>query len=209
MIKAVLFDVAGVLTEGYTRFIVESAMQTGADLHALGSALLPVFAGDDDTESVGHQLERGEVTLEEFHASLGELEDDARAVLHPASEHFFGHRLEPEPTMHAFVAELVDAGYLTGVVSNNVRAWQDTWDRALPPAELFSAVVFSATVGVRKPSRDIYLMAVERLGVAPHEALFLDDFAPMAEGARAAGLHALHVEAHDVAIGEARALLDG
>ena len=117
--------------------------------------------------------------------------------------------LEPEPTMHAFVTELVDAGYLTGVVSNNVREWQDTWDRALPPAELFSAVVLSATVGVRKPNRDIYLMAVERLGVAPHEALFLDDFAPMAEGARAAGLHALHVEAHDVAIGEARALLDG
>jgi FMN phosphatase YigB (HAD superfamily) len=45
------------------------------------------------------------------------------------------------------------------------------------------------------------------LGVAPADALFLDDAAAMAAGATAAGLTALHVTDHAEAANAARALL--
>ncbi len=207
MIRAVLFDVAGVLTESYSHLIVQGAEAAGADMDALAQCLVPVFAGERDTESVGHRLERGEVTLDEFLGSLGPSEADARAVLHPDSPHFFGHRLAPQPEMHAFVAELAATGIATAVVSNNVREWQSVWEVALPPLGLFDTVVLSAAEGVRKPNPRMYQLALDRLSVAPEEAVFLDDFAAMVEGARAVGLHAIHVEDHNAAIAQARALI--
>ena len=41
----------------------------------------------------------------------------------------------------------------------------------------------------------------------PHEAIFLDDFPAMAQGARDVGLHAIDVHDHGLAIQETRALL--
>ncbi len=41
----------------------------------------------------------------------------------------------------------------------------------------------------------------------PGEALYLDDFEAMVEGARAVGMQAVHVTDHDRAVAEARALL--
>lgn len=207
MIKAVLFDVAGVLSVGYTHLIVDAARVLGADLDQLAHALLPVFVSVDDTGSMGHRLERGEVSLEEFLASLGAAEADARAILHPASDHFFGRGLHPQPAMHAFVDEVRAAGLRTAIVSNNVREWQPVWDAAIPPRDRFDAVVFSAIEGVRKPNPIIFERALDRLGITASEGLFLDDFEPMVDGARAVGLHAIHVADHDRAIAEARAVL--
>lgn len=207
MIKAVLFDAAGVLTGGYTHVVAASAVAMGADLDALAGALLPVFAGEADTDSTGHRLERGEVPLEEFLSSLGPVEADARAVLHPDSPHFFGHRLAPEPSMMAFVDEVRASGRTTAVVSNTVREWHSAWRKAIGPLDRFDEVLFSADEGVRKPDPVIYERALGRLGVAPSEALFLDDFAPMAEGARRVGIAAVDVLDHATAIAEARVLL--
>jgi FMN phosphatase YigB (HAD superfamily) len=49
---------------------------------------------------------------------------------------------------------------------------------------------------------------VERLGVAPGEAVFVDDFAHNVEGARLAGLHAIHFRSTDQARAELEQLLD-
>jgi putative hydrolase of the HAD superfamily len=42
-------------------------------------------------------------------------------------------------------------------------------------AELADVVVISSDIGVRKPSRRIYAIACERLGVAPQAAVMIDD----------------------------------
>ncbi len=207
MFEAVLFDVAGVLTEGFTHALVAEAIEAGADFGLLAEALLPVFAGEGDGDTPGNRLERGEMTLEDFLTTLGPAEPHARMVLDPASPQFFGAGLAPKLAMHAFVDEVRAAGLKTAAVSNNVREWQSVWDAAMPPHERFDAVVFSCQVGVRKPNPAIYELALERLGVAPGAALFLDDFAAMAEGARAVGMTAIDVVDHDEAIAEARALL--
>lgn len=40
---------------------------------------------------------------------------------------------------------------------------------------LVDAVVFSSDIGRRKPAPELYLAALDRLGVAPHEALYVGD----------------------------------
>lgn len=202
-----MFDVAGVLTQSYLPILVAGAQAVGADLDAIAAELGPVFTGETDPALLGHRLEQGDATLEEFLASLGAVEEAARAVLHPSGSHYFGNQLQPEPIMHAFVTEVRGAGFLTAVVSNNVREWQDAWDSVMPDLGLFDAVVMSADTGFRKPSAAIYELALDRLGVEPHEALFLDDFALMAEGARRVGITSIDVTDHADAIAEARHLL--
>ena len=77
----------------------------------------------------------------------------------------------------------------------------------MPPHDRFDVVLFSCEVGLRKPNPAIYELALERLGVAAEAALFLDDFAAMAEGARRVGMTAIDVVDHDDAIAQARSLL--
>lgn len=202
-----MFDVAGVLTEGFTHALVAEAIEAGADLELLAEALLPVFAGEGDGDTPGNRLERGELALEDFLRGLGDAEPHARMVIDPASPRFFGHNLGAKAAMHAFVDEVRAAGFKTAAVSNNVREWQPFWDAAMPPHDRFDAVVFSCQVGLRKPNPAIYRLALERLGVEPEAALFLDDFAAMADGARRVGMTAIDVVDHDDAIAEARALL--
>jgi putative hydrolase of the HAD superfamily len=75
-------------------------------------------------------------------------------------------------------------------------------------ARYFDALVISWEVGVLKPEPGIYRTTLERLGVAPGEALFVDDRAPNVEGAQAVGMQGL-LFAGDASIPALRARLDG
>ena len=41
--------------------------------------------------------------------------------------------------------------------------------------DLFDGVVISGIVGIRKPSREIYAMGAESVGLAPADCVFVDD----------------------------------
>lgn len=56
----------------------------------------------------------------------------------------------------------------------------------------FDAVVISAAVGVAKPDPAIYRLTLARLGVAPEEAVFIDDTQPNVEAAVALGMVGIH-----------------
>ncbi len=207
MVKAVLFDVAGVLTESYGHIILETAVAIDANIDLLAEVLIPVFLGEEDTDEMGHKLERGEVTLDEFLQSLGPVEEDARSLLHPDSPHFFGHSFSPNREMMDFVGQLSSSGYMTGIVSNSVKEWMPAWETAIPDRSIFDTVILSSEVGFRKPNQAMYALALERLGIAPGEAVFLDDFEPMVKGAIHTGLHAVHVTDHAEAIKQVQELL--
>ena len=53
------------------------------------------------------------------------------------------------------------------------------------------ALVYSHEVGCMKPDPAIYHIVCERLGVAPRDALLLDDVQANVDGARAAGMQAI------------------
>ena len=63
-----------------------------------------------------------------------------------------------------------------------------------PLDELFEEVVDSSHVGMRKPDREIYELTCARMGIAPTEAVFVDDNADNVAAARAYGMEAVHFQ---------------
>lgn len=81
--------------------------------------------------------------------------------------------------------------YKVGLLSN---AWSDLrqtmherWNMDI----LFDDLVISAEVGIVKPDPRIFHLALERLGVQPEEAAFIDDTPMNVEAARQQGLAAI------------------
>ena len=54
----------------------------------------------------------------------------------------------------------------------------------------FDEVFNTAELGIAKPDPDVFRLVCDRLGVAPADALFVDDLAENVDGARTAGLRA-------------------
>lgn len=78
---------------------------------------------------------------------------------------------------HALLDSLRERGLLTGLVSN---AFDPGWLlhedlTRMGLAERLDAAVFSSEVGKRKPHPAIFEAMLERLGVAPEDALFVGD----------------------------------
>ncbi|WP_050626400.1 HAD family hydrolase [Bradyrhizobium viridifuturi] len=61
----------------------------------------------------------------------------------------------------------------------------------------FRKVFLSPTIGFRKPDAEAYDHVVKAIGVPASRILFFDDLAANIEGARARGLHAIHVTSTD------------
>ena len=89
----------------------------------------------------------------------------------------------------AWTRHLRGMGLLTGILSNLPLPLGENL-RALPGfLGHFDQVTFSCELGILKPEREIYEYALRGLGVAPAEALFLDDRPENIEAARGLGLH--------------------
>ena len=81
--------------------------------------------------------------------------------------------------------------YKLAVLSNappRLSRWLADWQIL----DLFDVVVCSGDEGVAKPDAAIFQRTLARLGVAPGEAVFIDDTLGHVTAARALGLHAIH-----------------
>jgi putative hydrolase of the HAD superfamily len=58
--------------------------------------------------------------------------------------------------------------------------------------DLFDDVVVSAEVGLAKPDPEIFRVAVKRLGLAPEQCVFVDDWDVNVNAAREVGMSAVH-----------------
>ncbi len=206
-IRAVLFDVGGVLTSPIAEAMTESARLAAVDLDSIGPKLWEIFVDENGADNPAHALERGEITFDEFVEAAGPIGRDIWAIMHPASPHCMYHLISRDESMHRFVDEVKTAGYATGIVSNVMNEWLELWDAYTRPIDRFDSVIYSCVDAVRKPSTDIFELALSRMGLAPHEALYLDDGPVMVATAQRLGMTAVLVDNHDEAIVEARRLL--
>lgn len=89
----------------------------------------------------------------------------------------------------ATLQALRSAGKVLGVITNGDREWQAKKLASLGLGGFFDVVLISDSEGLKKPDRRIFARALERCGVAPHEAVFVGDHPEIdVAGARAAGL---------------------
>ena len=79
------------------------------------------------------------------------------------------------------------------LITNNVAEGRARWQEDLPVKQ-FTVIIDSSEVGLRKPDPEIYALLVERLALPSSEVVLVDDFEENVEGARAAGLQAIHFQ---------------
>ncbi len=185
-ISAVLFDLTGVLTTSPWPHLTAAAG---------GNVELLVGAYHEDGDHPWHRLERGEIGFAEWFSDISALAAEAGVELDLSPMAALRDEMVVYPQVVEHVRRLRRDGYKTALVTNNVREGSDMWRKLLPVDELFDVVIDSSAVGLRKPNRAIFDLALRELGVSDAaSAVFLDDLASNVIAARAAGMHAILVE---------------
>ncbi|HVY77519.1 MAG TPA: HAD family phosphatase [Solirubrobacterales bacterium] len=206
-VKAIVSDFGGVLTTPLVQSFMAFQDQTGIKTETLGLAMQAATEANGDNPLF--EMERGEISEEAFLALLTEHLEPLLG--HPPQMHRFREiyfeALEPNEPMIELMRELKDAGHRMAMLTNNVREWEPLWRSMLPVDEIFETVVDSGFVGCRKPESKIYELTLERLGEPAEACLFVDDVLVNVEGARKAGLRAVHFQDNEQAIAEIRAAL--
>lgn len=206
-IKAIISDFGGVLTTPLLGSFMAFQDETGISTENLGKAMAAVT--EERGENPLFELERGDITEETF---LDRLADGLepllghRPHLHRFKEIYF-EALNPNLPMIDLMSELKAGGYRMAMLTNNVREWEPLWRPMLPVDEIFELVVDSGFVGCRKPEPRIYELTLERVGLPGEACLFVDDLEHNCDGAREAGMSAVHFRDNDQAIPEIRAAL--
>jgi putative hydrolase of the HAD superfamily len=208
-VEAVISDFGGVLTTPLVQSFMAFQDQTGISTENLGKAMQA--ATEADGENPLFKLERGEIAELAFLEVLSEQLEPLlghRPEMHRFKEIYF-EALDANPPMIELMRDLKAEGYRMAMLTNNVREWEPLWRSMLPVDEIFETVVDSGFVGCRKPEGEIYRMTLERVGLPAEVCLFVDDVAVNCEGARKAGIRAVHFRDNAQAIPEIRAALDG
>lgn len=190
--KAIFFDFGGVFTASPFHAVTNFAGTLGVAPDLFAGTIFGQYGVDGDHP--WHQMERGEITLEDARQkimTLGEakgFEADIYAVF--AS---MGSTGGVKEKLADFAATLRPSGFTTACVTNNVKEFGEGWRNLIPTAEIFNHIIDSCEEGVRKPEPEIFHIALERAGVKPEEVLFLDDFEANLEAAKALGIDGIFV----------------
>lgn len=195
-IRAVLFDFNGVLTTSPFEQMAALGDEAGID----GQVVLELMLGpyDEDTDHAWHRFERGEISAAEYATDLFTRAAAANIDIDFTRLAGLQTRLDVHGIVVARVRRLRADGYLTALVTNNVKEASGQWRELVPVDELFDVIVDSSEVGMRKPNPAIYLHALEQLGgISPGDAVFLDDSPGNVAGAERAGLRGILVDAAD------------
>jgi putative hydrolase of the HAD superfamily len=202
-IQAVIWDFGGVISsspfDSFRRFEQE---------RGLPPDFLRGVNANNHLENAWARFERNDIDLEGFDqafaaecAALGhsvrgrEVIDLLGGTVRPAMVEAL-HRLKPRLKI--------------GLITNNVTSPDSA---GLNPAgrdevlALFHAVIESSKVGLRKPDPAIYQMMCDALGVAPAQAVFLDDLGVNLKPARQMGMQTIKVEDPDVALRQLESLV--
>jgi len=211
VIKAVVFDWGGVLAGNVVGAAREVEVRFGLAPGTL-PGLLGLVPYDTDPTNLWHRRELGRATGLEWAewycarlAAAGGPTIAAEVMMASERDRFAA---TPNQPILDTVTRLRAAGYRLAICTNNFIETGDVW-RAGLPLDAFDAVVVSCEVGLRKPDLAMYDHVTKTLGVPAAATVLLDDFPANVAGARAAGWHAIQVEAdlHD-AIATLDALLD-
>lgn len=87
--------------------------------------------------------------------------------------------------------ETLKSHYKIGMLSNIGKSSLENRFSVEELARYFDAVVASGDIGYAKPEPEAYQIAVDRLGVQAHEAIFVDDREVFCDAAKQVGLHAI------------------
>ena len=205
--QGLIVDWGGVLTMPIHTAIGSWLKITGVDRQHYGAVLGRWVQPSPGVVSPIHQLERGELAVEEFEQLLSAaLAQEGSAV---EAQGLVSTMLADlsiyEDSMTSLVTRAHAAGVRTGLLSNS---WGDGYDRS-DWHEMFDAVVISGEVGMRKPEPQIFDLALDRIGLPAGECVFIDDMPQNIAAAAEAGLVGIVHRTFDETARELEALFPG
>jgi putative hydrolase of the HAD superfamily len=189
MIKAVIFDLDDTLLdrEASVVYFVEQQHQRLRHLFEGVSCdkFVQKFVKLDD-----HGYVSKDIVYQQLESEFG-LTDVWQTLLADYRNEFDNYCINL-PGLKPMLQTLQAQNLKLGIITNGPSPFQERKIEAMGIAPYFSTVLVSTAEGVRKPDAEIFHRALTRLGVEPHEAVFVGDN-PEADiaGAQAFGMRAV------------------
>ena len=180
---AVVFDVGNVLYDWNPRFLYERLIEDDRALDA--------FLRDVATKEWHFQHDAGRPFAETSAELAARFPDHAEMIA------IWGARFHEQigdmlPGMAELVAELDAAGTPLFAITNfSGEFWPPFRAREAATFDRFRDIVVSGDEKLTKPDAAIYHLALDRFGLAPGEAVFIDDREDNVAGANAVGMTGL------------------
>ena len=184
MIKTIFFDIGGVLIDIHPERTYQY-LSDSADVET--NMVKESFPWDDHD-----QYERGIMNNEDWFIAYKE------ALTQPCclkrSDFWNAWKLllgEEKNTVN--ILEALNKQYSIWLLSNtNPKHIQDEIEKRYLFPSLVNGAVYSFDVGVRKPEKEIYEIAMQRANTKPQECLFIDDLLENIQAAKQIGIEGIH-----------------
>ncbi|MFM7263168.1 MAG: HAD-IA family hydrolase [Acidimicrobiales bacterium] len=204
-IRAVLWDFGGVILsspfEAFNRY---------EDSRGLPRDIIRRVNATNPDANAWALLERSDITPAEFDVMFAS-ESEALGHRIPGADVLSLLSGDIRPAMVAALDAVIDAGYLTACLTNNVVSREEPTDERSAAVravmDRFHHVVESSKVGCRKPEPRFYEIACGLLGVQPDECVFLDDLGINLKPAAAMGMRTVKVGEPGAALAELSSML--
>ncbi len=164
-IKAIIFDVNGVLLVGHGRSIHEyMAKKLHIGFEEWFDAINPYWEEMVKEEfTTEHHLNQ---IAKHFHISRHKLD---KWFVKSFKKHF-----KKDRKMFKLVKKLRKSGYKTAILSDQTQMSYEAYEK-FKLNNLVNVAVWSQKEGIRKPNPEIYELVVKRLKLKPENCLFIDD----------------------------------
>lgn len=191
-IKNVIFDLGGVLLNIDYHLTIQAFVDIGM------SNFQELFTQAQQSE-LFDKIEVGEISSDEFLAEIKALMPSH--VSEVAIRTAWNAMLLDLPSERLDFLLAVKEKYNTALLSNTNSIHLENFYKELKKVhnlksldDYFHKVYFSCDLGMRKPNPETFLRVCELEGFNPSETLFIDDTMQHVEGAKQAGLQALHLD---------------
>ena len=197
-IRAVVFDIGGVLeitpdlgvTQLWETRLRLPAGELNKRMHdAWAAGSIGTITEDDVHQAITHRLGLDGQQLAALMADIW------REYLGTANTELIEYARQLRPR------------YRTGILSNSFVGAREREQAAYGFEDLVDEIIYSHEAGITKPDPRVYALICARLGVRTQETVFLDDADLCVDGAREAGIHAVHYQDNAQAIEEIEKLL--
>ena len=194
MIRAVLWDFGGVITSSPFEAFNQYERENSFPLNFIRG----VNSRNPDTNAWA-QFERNQITVDEFDQRFAE---ESKQLGHCISGKTVLSLIAGEVRPEMVEALKLLKNKLTiGCITNNMLSGKGAGmarnskraEAMQKVLDLFDVVIESSKIGIRKPDPRIYQIACDQLGIAPNEAVFLDDLGVNLKPARAMGMSTIKV----------------